>query len=222
MLFKILFLSSNRVFEYKNAFYTGILINIYKMSWFNSRQELTPTQPLAQHSLVGRGRKSKGMSKKTCGDSSIGKAKPWTSKVKSGIQSSLPTGRWRLSHLQESAAPSFATLAWEDKCHHSKCSSFFSQLYMLIVTIKQSADCMGCPFGQSGSGRVPFQLLVPSQPAHLLTGAVGWGAGKALTVANTVWQRLKHLFITNTVLSRSPKHRATLATVILSQWKPQM
>jgi len=71
-------------------------------------------------------------------ESSIGKAKAmYTSKVKEGINSLLPTGRQVFSHLQQSRAPSHATVTWEDKCHHSEhpcLRSFPSFLFLNMMS----------------------------------------------------------------------------------------
>lgn len=42
-----------------------------------------------------------------------------TSKTKQIIHSQLPMGRQVFNHLQESKAPSYVMVIWEDKCYHS-------------------------------------------------------------------------------------------------------
>ena len=46
----------------------------------------------------------------------------------------LPIGRQLFSHLQESRASSCLMVPWEDKCHHSEHTPFFSLLYMLSMS----------------------------------------------------------------------------------------
>lgn len=98
-------------------------------------------------------------------DRLIGKAKAaHTSKEKSALHSPLPKGR-QFSNIQETWAPSFITVTWQDKQHHSKCVPLFLFLHPAFIAecdaLWSGTTCWAA--GVSSPGSVPSQLLGHSQ-----------------------------------------------------------
>ncbi|NXQ11134.1 DIA1 protein, partial [Peucedramus taeniatus] len=87
------------------------------------------------------------------------------SKAKQGIHSAIPMGRQVLSHCQDSRAPSYGMVTWEDKRCHSGCVSFLllppashadhDAIWNRIFLGSAGVSCPDC---------VPSQLLVHPIP----------------------------------------------------------
>ena len=136
----------------------------------------------------------------------------YTRKAKQRINSLLPIGRQGVCHLQESRAPRWITVTWEDKCHHSEHPPlpFYSPSFTCWAWCHMVWDIPLVSWGQLS--QLYFLPYSCAPPAYSL---VSWyeKQKRPWLCGSTAQQYRKHPCVINIVFSTNPEHSLLLAAM---------
>lgn len=128
-----------------------------------------------------------------------------THKAKQGIHPVLPISRQVFSHFQQSRVPSCLTVAWEDKCHDSKCPprclypSFIPERYVIYIV-------WDIPLASWGQLSWLCPLAAPCAPPACSLSGQQEGLKTSRLCVSAALQQQKRQCVINIGLITNPKH----------------